>query len=153
MARKLRITHWKGRKSERRTAGVHSSSKIIFPENRFTHSLSPLSPPSSFTSNFEKSLFEFSDYYSRGRVWLIQTSNLEERIGRFLLFSRYHGVPAACSSRQSGRAVAVPLIQFLGLIKRRLDLVKLVRAVESRVSVWCYTPRSGRATDPLSGWG
>lgn len=27
-----------------------------------------------------------------------------------------------------GRAVAMPLIQFLGLIKRRLDLVKLLRA-------------------------
>lgn len=40
-------------------------------------------------------------------------------------------VPAACSSRhrgRSGRAVAVPLIQFLGLIKRRSDLVKLLRA-------------------------
>lgn len=72
-----------------------------FPEeNRFTHFFSPLSlslsSPSSFTSNFANA--SKKNRFSNFRIifwWAcvvntdVEAGSLEERIGRFLLFSRY----------------------------------------------------------------
>lgn len=161
---KITDHRWKLAKEENRgeeQEGIHSSPRLFSQriDLPFSSSLFPFTTNfhqrgrRKIPSNFWNTLHRYSVWRVYARIRYQFNANAISLGGRYEDFYYFPDirVPAACSSRhrgRSGRAVAVPLIQFLGLIKRRSDLVKLLRAGIEGVGLGRATDRSRR-----EGWG